>query len=429
MDVARALLRTLPISSALIVAGCAYNLGGSESGAVRKTTSDCASEALPDKFIVHWKDGHISYEEAKDSHALEENLLRPNADDISFTEHDFKIRLVQPTNVQTNPTPEPEEVNWGIQRISAPDAWALAQGDGITVAVIDSGVDITHPQLKNQLAINSGESGPDTNGRDKSNNGIDDDKNGLVDDVNGYDFNSKTAHVTDGSTGHGTHVSGVILGEHLPNAYVSGVAPKAKLLPLRFMSDDGVGDFPAALQAINYAVARGAKIINASWGGACSTDALRSAIAALETQGVMFVAAAGNGDPYTQIGFNLDGRPMYPAAYPNPGQITVGAMNMNNVMTGFSNFSPTLVHLLAPGWRIWSTFPGAGYARMDGTSMATPFVAGAAATVWSYRPKATVAQVKAAILTAVTPGSFTVSSGGYLNVRKALDEIAKNVAP
>jgi subtilisin family serine protease len=182
--------------------------------------------------------------------------------------------------------------------------------------------------------------------------------------------------------------------------------------------------------ALDYAVnKRGAKIINASWGSESCSDSLKLALSGLEAKGVMFIAAAGNGDDNTGIGYNLDFRQLFPAAYPINGQITVGAIRSDGAMTGFSNFSQTLVHLLAPGWHIWSTYPGGGLYRMDGTSMATPFVTGAAAVVWSYRPKATVAQVKAAILAGVNPGHYSVSSGGYLNVRRALDEIAKTVAP
>jgi subtilisin family serine protease len=423
MDVARTLRCALALTGFLALSACGVSQTTTQETKLQKPTDTCADAAVPNRFIVRWKDGHTTIEEASSGEALTRELLVPNDKEILFAEHDYVVRISDSvsstSSVAPMATPAPGEADWGQQSVGASSALELANGSGIVVAVIDSGADITHPQLKNQLAVNLGEI---------PSNGIDDEKNGFVDDVTGYDFTASppSPNIQDGASGHGTHVSGIVLGEHINNG-INGIAPGAKLLPLRFISSESglIGD---ALLAIDYAVnKRGAKIINASWGSESCSSALKLAIQSLEQRGVLFVAAAGNGDDISGIGYNLDSRQSYPAAYPIAGQITVGALRSDGAMTGFSNFSQNLVHLLAPGWHIWSTYPGGGYARMDGTSMATPFVTGA--VVWSYRPKATVAQVKAAILAGVNPANYVVASHGSLNLRKALDEIAKTVQP
>lgn len=430
MDVAKALGFTLPLAGCLFLSACGYEVSSPSVGGVNKATDACASSVVPNKYIVHWKDGSNSIEHSKNERSLTENLIAPNRDQIDFVEHDFKVHIHESTiveNVTATSSTVPD--SWGQERVGASDAWSLAKGEGVIVAVIDTGVALNHPQLKNQLAINASEVV----------NGIDDDKNGYIDDVSGFDFMSRTPKVQDNpkATHHGTHVSGIILGEHLTmNPSIKGMAPAAKLLPLSFLDDFGDGDISDAVDAMSYAASRGAKIINASWGGEGCSKLLEGAVKGLESKGVLFIAAAGNGDQHG-IGYNLDNRQTYPAAFGASGQITVGATDSLNYMTSFSNFSRTLVHLMAPGSRIWSTVfdPGMtggenhGYQIMDGTSMATPFVAGAAAVVWSYRPKATVQQVKSALLASVTSSAYPAVSGGLLNVRRALDEIAKTVAP
>jgi subtilisin family serine protease len=210
------------------------------------------------------------------------------------------------------------------------------------------------------------------------------------------------------------------------------------------------------MRAIDYAVRRGAKVINASWGADNCDSTLRDMINGLEARGVLFVAAAGNGGP--NGGYNLESHAEYPAAFNGPTQLTVGATTTNGITTYFSNYSDTLVHLMAPGWAIKSTYPIKrgpctpdtsspdqkldplcvcpdetdnvdGRCFMSGTSMATPFVSGAAAVLWSYRPKATVAQVRRALLDGVTKGDYIAVSRGRLNLRKAMEALANAVAP
>ncbi len=435
MDVARPILITGALAGSLFLSACAEMTSNSSTPIVNKPSAQCADSVIPNRFVVEWKDGITTVEYAANAEELERELLEPNAKDVVSADHDYLVKIRAPDTVEAQGVQGPE---WGQIDVGAQDAWTIASGEGITVAVVDSGADITHPQLQSRVAINTGEI---------AGNGKDDDGNGFVDDVYGYNFydygrSGGSSVVADGVVGHGTHVSGIILAAPSADPAMSqmkGMAPKAKLIPLNFMNDDGEGAMSDAVSAIDYAVARGAKIINASWGGPMCSGPLRKKIMSLAERNVLFVAAAGNGDYRTGIGYNLETRPDYPAAVNGPSQLTVGAVAPSGAMTSFSNFSQSLVHLMAPGSRILSTFPmsgsqcsssaGSGYCYMSGTSMATPFVSGIAALVWSYRPNATVFQVRQAIMASVTLGDYPAVSRGRVHARRALDEIAKLVAP
>lgn len=434
MDVRRPITISAVIASSVLLSACGNTVGRETVNGVNRPSTACETSAAPDRFIVQWKDGSVTVETAENTETLEREFIEPNRDEIEFVEHDFKVSVQTPASddlVESYAQP-PADIDWGQVDVGAYEAWKISQGEGVTVAVIDSGVDTYHPQLIDRIAINTGEIPDD---------GIDNDNNGFVDDVRGFDFHKYSigkggsGNINDNIQGHGTHVAGIILAEHTPGGLMKGIAPKAKLIPLNFMGPDGSGYIGDAIFAIEYAVRRGARVINASWGGPSCSTALRQKVASLEGAGVLFVAAAGNGDPFTGIGYNLDFRGDYPAAFGLPGQLTVGATNIYGRMTGFSNYSSNLVHLMAPGWQIMSTFPtvgkakcsghspSAGYCYMSGTSMATPFVSGAAALLWSHRPQATVAQIRSALMKAVTPGEYQVISRGRLNIRRALDEI------
>jgi subtilisin family serine protease len=246
------------------------------------------------------------------------------------------------------------------------NAWSVTQGkEDIIVAVLDTGININHPDLRDSIWINSGEI---------PGNGMDDDGNGYVDDINGWDFFRNDNSVYDRWDGenHGTHIAGTIAAAL--NGYgISGVAPAVRVMPLKFMGPDGTGTTASVLKAIEYAKVKGAKIINASWGGPGLDPILRSAI---ESSGMLFVAAAGND------GNNNDTAPIYPAAFDLPNVITVAAVDSMGNLAGFSNYGANTVHVAAPGDMILSTVPN-GYAYMSGTSMAAPHVAGTAALMMS----------------------------------------------
>jgi subtilisin family serine protease len=413
MDVARARLVSFAISFIFLAACAQQPQSGSKT--FTETKAECQSTAVKNQYIVHWKDGSRTVEYANGDEAFRQNILEPNKADIRFAEQDQVVRLLKPSAESTirsnSSSPPPVAEDWGQQKINAAAVWSLGyQGQGVVVAVVDSGTDVTHTQLKGQLAINTGEI---------AGNGIDDDKNGLIDDVNGYDFANKTGILKDGA-GHGTHVSGIIAADSTAGP-VQGVAPKAKLLPLRFMDDTGAGNISDAISALDYAISRKVNIVNASWGGAPCSQSLKSKLASLESHGILFVSAAGND------GVNLDVSPEYPAAYGVGNQLTIGASTSNDYLAGFSNTSYSLVNLVAPGAEIFSTFPGNSTKWLDGTSMASPFVAAAAAVLWSVRPAATLYQIRAALIKGVDVGDFPVASHGRLNLKKAMDALTAAV--
>lgn len=401
--------------AALALTGCA-NDAKTSSASITETKPACAATAIPNSYVVHWKDGTVSIARGYTRKDFEKEIFEPNKANIRIAEQDQMVRVSPMSAVGTASHVRAYDTvdaysatddQWGQAMIDAPDAWSAGiKGAGVTVAVVDSGVDITHPQIKNQLY---------TNTKEIPGNGIDDDGNGYIDDVHGWDFEGNQPIVAD-TAGHGTHVAGIILAEH-GTSTVKGVAPLAKLLPLDFMNADGQGSIGDAILAIQYAADQGARVINASWGGSPCSQTLQKTIGEIEKKGVMFIAAAGNS------GVDIESLPEYPAAFQSINQITVGASTVRDFTAGFSNFSFHLVQLFAPGAAITSTYPGNRIASLSGTSMAAPFVAGAAALLFSAHPGASVAQVRAAMLNSVDPGSFAATSKGRLNVKKALDSM------
>ena len=404
MDVSALLRWGTIVLIALTLSGC----GESEVEPQEKLqtpSATCSSLAIQNKFIVHWKDGSMSVEQSEDSDAFVKGFMTENNEDISWAEHDYIVKQYRPVTSPIASTVN-AEVGWGQARVQVQDVWNQGiRGQNVIVAVIDSGVDINHPQLVNQIYKNPNE----------SENGIDDDGNGLIDDVYGYDFERNQAYVSDG-TGHGTHVSGIVAGDHSVGN-IKGIAPDAKIIPLDFMNSKGEGALSDAVRAMNYAASMGATVINASWGGAPCSDSLASAIKNLERQGVMIVVASGNN------GLNLDVRPEFPAAYNFNNQITVGASSPNDFTADFSNYSNQLVDIVAPGVSIYSTYTIPGERYLDGTSMAAPFVSGAVALLKSHRPLATLQEIKSALLTTVDAGPYPVATRGRLNIKKAIETL------
>lgn len=415
MDVIRSRLVLFSLVSSVFALTACGTQKSSSDNLVENTVESCASSAVKTQYLVRWKDGSVTTEPAENREQFIRDVIEPNKNAIEFAENDQIIRIEKPVLTETMALTETAPANWGQDMVGANDVWKTGiQGQGVIVAVVDSGVDVTHPQLKNQLAVNTKEVV----------NGIDDDGNGYIDDVYGWDFDRNSPNVTDGA-GHGTHVAGIIAAD--PSAgTVKGVAPKAKILPLDFMDDDGAGLISDAVKAMYYAHSRGAKIINASWGGSRCSRSLRTAIADLSNKGVLFISASGNGDDWGRAE-DITNIPTYPAAFAVGLQLSVGASTVSDYMAGFSNYSRTLVHLLAPGVDIFSTYPGAKTKYLQGTSMATPFVSAAAALVWGHRPKATAYQVRSAIIDSVDVGGFPVVSGGRLNVKRAIQQIEQLV--
>jgi thermitase len=258
-------------------------------------------------------------------------------------------------------------------------AWEISKGSkDVKIAVIDTGVDYTHPDLKNQIEINLAE----LNGKP----GVDDDGNGYVDDVYGYNFATKNADPMDGH-GHGTHCAGVIGAEH-NQIGVAGVMSQVKIIPVKFLSDSGEGEELDAIAAIDYAIKRGAKVLSNSWGGSEKTQALEDAIVKAEQDRVVFVAAAGN--EYS----DNDSSNSFPANFDISNVISVGAFTNKGSKASFSNYGAHSVHVFAPGQDIYSTVNKGGYASMSGTSMATPYVSGVVGLLLSKEPNLSPQEVR-----------------------------------
>jgi subtilisin family serine protease len=253
--------------------------------------------------------------------------------------------------------------------LRALEAWARTTGsDSVTVAIIDTGMDLTHPDLAPNLWVNGGE---------VAGNGLDEDGNGLADDLHGWDFFANDADPTDES-GHGTHVAGIIGARGNNGLGVAGVSWRARLLPLRTMGPSG-GSLSHAIAALDYCAAMGIRLSNHSWTTAAFSQALLDAFEALTAGGHLAVVAAGN------QGRDLDTDPVWPAAFDLPGLLTVAATDARDELASFSNYGQTTVNLAAPGVAVVSTLPG-GYGALSGTSMATPMVTGTAALLMGWDP-------------------------------------------
>ncbi|WP_372651413.1 S8 family serine peptidase [Halobacteriovorax sp.] len=263
--------------------------------------------------------------------------------------------------------------------VNAEKAWDITKGSkDIVVAVIDTGIDFTHPDLKDQMWTNDAE----LNGIE----GVDDDGNGFVDDIYGYDFANNDGNPTDGHS-HGTHCAGVIGASH-NSIGVKGVMANVKLMGIKFLTDSGSGETIGAIKSVEYATKMGAHITSNSWGGGERSEALKEAIQAAQDAGTMFVAAAGNSRA------DNDARPTYPANYKVDGIVTVGAMDGKGNRSSFSNYGKTSVHVFAPGSNILSTVKNGGYKKMSGTSMATPFVSGVLGLLLANEPGISITEAK-----------------------------------
>lgn len=387
------------------------------------------SSVLPNQFIVRYEDGRVEIVQSENLESFKKNYVQPRLAQIKSAEFDTKVYLNGPDPVSTEMADSGTSLqasglssnDYGQILVRATDVWSQGvTGSGVIVAVLDEAVDISHPYLKNQFAINSLEVTGST--------GVDEDKNGYADDYIGWNFitNKTSGVVEDGSLEHGTHVAGIIAGDGSVGNF-SGVAPGAKLLPVSFL-DQSHGSIGTAILAMRYAAQRGAKIINASWGGPDCSDILSEEITNLEKNNILFIAAAGN----SSTDYDRGGTYEYPAVFNLPNMITVAASNAQDFLTNFSNRSFSLVHIAAPGMQIRSTVPTAkdasGFYSLSGTSMATPFVSGAAALLWSAKPNASASQIRQAILSSADSRQLKVSTQGRLNILRALDEI-RRIAP
>lgn len=284
----------------------------------------------------------------------------------------------------------------------------------VIVAVSDTGMDQNHPDLKNQLWTNPNEI-PD--------NGIDDDQNGFVDDVHGWNFSKKNNNPFDDEKhGHGTHVSGIIGAEGNNKVGITGVNWKVSILPVKYLDGNGRGSTQKGVETILYAANMGARVVNASWGGASKSQALTDAIEYALNKGTLVVAAAGNSSTDT------DKMAHYPSGSPSLGVIAVASSASDGSLSNFSNWGETTVDIAAPGSGILSTVPNANWKQLSGTSMASPMVAGVAGLILSVKPELSVLDLRNAILNAVEERSGyrgKVATSGDLSATKAIQQLSE----
>jgi thermitase len=297
-------------------------------------------------------------------------------------------------NTGSNEPKSPEKLIAGLPGVdlNAEHAWSLSKGSRkVIVGVVDSGVDVQHPDLKNNIWINAGEI---------PGNKIDDDNNGFIDDVNGWSGLTHDGNVSDG-TGHGTHCSGTIGAEHDNGIGIAGIMPEVSIMALKFIDADGFGSTADAVEVIDYALRNKVDVLSNSWGGGPYSKILEDVIRKARDLGVMFVAASGNASS------NNDVNAYFPANYNFSNVISVANHTSEDVISAYSNFGAYTVHVAAPGSNILSTSPNGNYDVRSGTSMAAPHVAGAIGLLIAQEGRLPVSQIRSRLM------NTAISGAGY----------------
>lgn len=341
-----------------------------------------------------------------------------SAEELSYCEPNYELKaLATPNDTNFNSL-------WGLQSsngmdIDASAAWDLHTGsDNVVVAILDTGVDYSHPDLSGNIWSNPSE----------SLNGIDDDGNGYIDDIHGINAINSSGNPMD-DNGHGSHVAGTIGASGNNNKGVVGVNWRTQMIGVKFLGANGSGSLLNAIKGLKYLVklrSKGVNIvaINNSWGGGGYSQALYDAIDETNQAGIVFVAAAGNESA------DNDSLPHYPSDYDLPNILSVAAIDKNGNLASFSNYGATSVDIAAPGVNILSTTPGNHYNSYSGTSMATPHVSGAITLLSSYNPSLTMLELRNRVIESgkgLSSLTGVVSSGRLLNVARMLAGITAPV--
>lgn len=344
-------------------------------------------------------------------------------DELNLYRYEFESYITLNTLVELNQcdlveyveadyivTPQAEISNsWGLKNqtytgidINVNKAWQKTKGSrSVVVAVIDTGVDFSHADLRTNIWLNS---------KEIANNGKDDDRNGYVDDILGWNFADNNNYPID-DDGHGTHVAGIIAARE-NNIGMVGIAPNVRIMPLDVFRGRS-GSISSIIKAVKYAKSNGATIVNMSLTTTGYQQSLKDLMATASN--ILFVSASGNDAQNNNI------YPKYPTNFNLPNNISVGSIEKNGTWSAFANYG-TSVHIAAPGGSIYSTLPNNRYGYKGGTSMAAPHVAGVAALVKSAYPNYTPAQIKNRLTSTSTKLSSLkgrVSSGGLVNAGKA----------
>ena len=332
---------------------------------------------------------------------------------------------------------------WYLQKINALQAWGIkTSSPNVVVAVLDTGVDIDHPDLDGNIWVNVGEI---------ANNGLDDDHNGYIDDLNGWDFVNNTADpkpkfqegFTEIGLQHGTIVAGIIAARGNNNFGITGINWVAKIMPLKVLSDSGEGNTVSVIKAIDYAINNGADIINLSFVGSGSSNSLTEVILRAYNAGIIVVAAAGNEDT-DGTSHSLDVTPAYPVCSEGFYNTVIGvaATDALDQKAYFSNFGQKCIDISAPGTsfaglsvydpaqihggKIYDTYVQGYWA---GTSMSAPVVSGSLALLKSINPKLSNKKVIGVMLQTadnienLNPTYHNALGAGRINLGQAAQQI------
>jgi subtilisin family serine protease len=301
---------------------------------------------------------------------------------------------------------------WALRSARVRGAWLATIGGEVPVAVLDSGLDFSNPDLAQNLWTNRAE---------LPGNRLDDDGNGFVDDVHGADTVNYDGDPADG-WGHGTAVASVIGARGDNGIGISGVAWSVRLMPVKVLHDHGWGTTATMISGLRYALANGARIVNMSLNGPESSQALDEAIRQAEGQGVLVVTSAGND------GSNRDQVASYPASVPSRAVITVASANRAGVLGRGSAYGRSSVDIAAPGDDVLTSELGGRCARRSGTSFAAAYVTGAAALLGAAHPDASGSRLRAAIVASARRGGRVDAAiaGGQLDVTAALRRLARS---
>jgi subtilisin family serine protease len=293
--------------------------------------------------------------------------------------------------------------------IGAPEAWTQSRGDGVVVAVLDSGVQLDHPDLAQNLWHNADEVAA---------NGVDDDRNGYVDDIYGANVMTDNGNVAD-DEGHGTHVAGIVAAAVDNGTGGAGIAPGARIMAVKVLDANRSGNSSLLARGIRYAVDEGARILNVSLNGDGTSPDLDEALRYANDLGATIVTSAGNNKRDT------DAQPSYPASSAVPAVLNVTATDQTGALIPQANYGVGSVDLAAPGAMVLSTARGSGYEHRAGTSMAAPFVAGSLALLSAARRDLSQPALREALLaTAGRPVALSGRVGsGSLNVAAALHRV------
>lgn len=358
---------------------------------------DFTKPHVKNEFIVKLKEGYgrsffarTDVEVKKDFRASKAFLIKTSnsartenlIEELRYSDAVEYIELnhIYENLLQITPNDKEYSNQYAHKKMSSEEAWKISTGSlNVKVAVIDTGIDYSHPDLKDNYWFNPGETGLDEDGNDKSTNGVDDDGNGYVDDFRGWDFiNDDNDPMDDNS--HGTHCAGIIGAKGNNSIGIAGINWEVSMMGIKIFSASGRTNTAAIIEGIEYATLMGMDLSNNSWGGSSYERSVEAAIKEAQKKGIVFVAAAGNNRS------NNDSRVYYPAGYTMDNVVSVLSTDSGDRRSNFSNYGSATVHAGAPGTSVLSTIPDGEYSYKSGTSMAAPYVAGVIALAKSKFP-------------------------------------------